>query len=55
MKLIKSLTKNQNNNIQAENNNEKIIESNNEEEMDENILDTDIIQTQEEIKHRRLQ
>ena len=49
-KIIKSLTKNQNNNIQAENNNEKIIESNNEEEeLDENILDTDIIQTQEEI------
>ena len=49
-KIIKSLTKNQNNNIQAENNNEKIIESNNEEEeLDENILNTDIIQTQEEI------
>ena len=49
-KIIKSLTKNQNNNIQAENNNEEIIESNNEEEeLNENILNTDIIQTQEEI------
>ena len=49
-KIIKSLYNNQNNNIQAENSNEKIIESNNEEEeIDENVLDTEIIQTQEEI------
>ena len=50
-KIIKSLMKNQNNNIQAENNKEEIIESNNEEqeELDENVLDTEIIQTQEEI------
>ena len=49
-KIIKSLSNNQNNNIQAENSNEKIIESNNEEEeLDENVLDTEIIQTEEEI------
>ena len=49
-KIIKSLSNNQNNNIQAENSNEKIIDSNNEEEeLDENVLDTEIIQTEEEI------
>ena len=47
--IIKSLTKNQNNNI-TEKNEEEINESNNDEEdLDENIINTDIIQSQEEI------